>query len=106
MSHVKTLTDQRPALAARLRAWADDLSEERAFWVRQLSELDDDTERHLTDPDVEVRICAALAPNLADNATATDLIVAGVFRQAGLPFDREACARIAERRPGPHRRES
>ncbi|HEX5120758.1 MAG TPA: hypothetical protein VFW65_36715 [Pseudonocardiaceae bacterium] len=118
VSHVKTLTDQRPALAARLHAWANDPSEERAFWVRQLSELDDDTERYLTDPTWRCASAPRWHPTSRTTpqrptsssprwtaTSSTRSMVANpriwnnevgnspqVFRQAGLPFDRAARA--------------
>ncbi|RSN60578.1 hypothetical protein DMH01_14855 [Amycolatopsis sp. WAC 04182] len=89
VSHVKTsaLADQRTALAARLRSWAADPSEQRAYWVRQLGELDNHTEQDLSDPDTDVRICTALAPSLAESATATNIIVAALADVAdrGIP---------------------
>ncbi|WP_439380949.1 hypothetical protein [Amycolatopsis lexingtonensis] len=76
VSCVKTpaLADRRAALAARLRRWADDPSEERALSVRQLGELGADTAAYLADPDHEVRVCAALAPH----ATATSVLIAAL----------------------------
>ncbi|AIG75274.1 Hypothetical protein AJAP_11950 [Amycolatopsis japonica] len=80
VSHVKTsaLADQRTVLAARLRTWAADPSEQRAYWVRQLGDLGDHIEQYLADPDTDVRVCAALAPNLAESATATNIITAAL----------------------------
>jgi hypothetical protein len=84
VSHVRTpaLAYQRTVLAARLHTWANDPSEERAYWVRQLSELDDHTEQYLSDPDNDLRVCAALAPSLAGNATATNIIIDALARGA------------------------
>ncbi|MBE1495508.1 hypothetical protein H4696_002608 [Amycolatopsis lexingtonensis] len=70
--------DRRAALAARLRRWADDPSEDRAQWVRQLGELGADTEPYLADPDHDVRVCAALAPRAAADATATSVLIAAL----------------------------
>ncbi|WP_410652817.1 hypothetical protein [Amycolatopsis sp. cmx-4-54] len=64
ISHVNTrvLADEKPLLTARLRTWADEPSQDRAFWVRCLGELGDDTQHFLSDPSTKVRVCAALAP--------------------------------------------
>ncbi|MBF6398400.1 hypothetical protein IU438_21690 [Nocardia cyriacigeorgica] len=98
ISHARTqvLAEQRPILAARLRIWADDPSEERAYWVRRLGELDIDTEQYLTDPDAEVRVCAALAPGLGDNPAATDIIVAALVHAADHGIADPALYRLGE----------
>ncbi|WP_280234349.1 hypothetical protein [Nocardia cyriacigeorgica] len=97
-AHVATseLAGQRPVLAARLRVWADDPSDERAYWVRRLGELGVDTEQYLTDPDPDVRVCAALAPRLADNPTATDIIVTALAHAADHGVTDPALYRLSE----------
>jgi hypothetical protein len=84
ISHVKTqpLADQRPVLAARLRTWVSQPTGDRAYWVQRLGDLGDDTQPLLTDPDPHVRVCAALAPSLADNDMATDIIIAALSHAA------------------------
>ncbi|HEY1572940.1 MAG TPA: hypothetical protein VGG05_16480 [Pseudonocardiaceae bacterium] len=64
-----------PELIEFLGTAADTAEHSADPYCDKLSELDDDTRRYLADPDPEVRVCAALAPNLADDATATDIIV-------------------------------
>jgi hypothetical protein len=84
VSHVNTrvLAEEKPLLAARLRTWANEPSEDRAFFVRCLGELGDDTQHFLSDPSTKVRVCAALAPAAADNDMATDIIIAALSREA------------------------
>ncbi|NBH09833.1 hypothetical protein [Amycolatopsis sp. SID8362] len=72
------LADRRAALADRLRRWAADPAEDRAQWVRRLGELGVDTGPYLADPDHDVRVCAALAPCVADHATATRTVIAAL----------------------------
>jgi hypothetical protein len=76
------LAHHKPALTARLRAWARQRAEERVYWVRQLAYLRENTEEFLADPDVHVRVAAALSPALVDNAVATAIIVDALSRAA------------------------
>lgn len=69
-------------MIARLRAWVDESSVNRAFWVRCLGELDDDIQPFLTHPDKDVRVCAALAPSVAHSETATEIIVDALSDEA------------------------
>lgn len=84
VSQVKTpaLSEQRAVLVARLHAWAQADTAERAWWVRHLSDLDGATGRYLADPDPAVRTCAALAAGLADNAAATDVLCTALTHAA------------------------
>ncbi|MEV0335727.1 hypothetical protein [Nocardia sp. NPDC050717] len=98
VSSVKTPApaQQRPVLAARLHTRAKADTAERAWWVRRLSDLDDATEQYLTDPDPAVRVCAALAACLADNAAATETIVAALTHAADHGLDHRAPYRLGE----------
>jgi hypothetical protein len=81
LSHVGLgmFAEQRSVLARRLLAFAHKEPEHRAMWVRMLGEAGIYTEGFLTDPDVHVRVSAALAPSLANNDLATEIIVEGLF---------------------------
>ena len=78
--HVRTrvLADQRPVLAARLRALAKAVPVDRTWYVRLLGEIGDDTRSFMDDSDGRVRVVAALAPGLAADPAATDIIVSAL----------------------------
>lgn len=78
---ILALGDQRPALVARLRCWADERSADRSECVRLLVGLDDNVCDFLSDPDPAVRIRAALAPRADSLSEATDIVVALLDRE-------------------------
>jgi hypothetical protein len=87
VAHVETraLADKRSDLIALLSGWTSTPSDDRALWVRLTGEMGGDTRPFLDDSDEQVRICAALAPNLASNDSATDIIVSALAKMADDP---------------------
>jgi hypothetical protein len=78
------LAERRPALVALLRQRAD-TGDHRAWHVRQLAHLGDDTTGYLDDADPEVRVTAALAPTAVDDDEATAIIIDALTRAAAAP---------------------
>ncbi|GAB3813524.1 hypothetical protein [Kribbella italica] len=81
----QTLADQRPAIGDLLIGWTGTRSEDRAVWVRLLGELGGDPRPFLSDTDAKVRVCAALAPALLQDDSATDIIVSALAEMAPAP---------------------
>jgi hypothetical protein len=84
VAHVTTATlaDRRPAAIDRLRELLDTRPEARAHRTRALGELGADVRPLLADPDEHVRACAALAPGLSDDRTASEVLLAALVRTA------------------------
>jgi hypothetical protein len=76
------LRDQRPVLGALLRQWIAD-GEKRAWCVAKLVALGAQVADYLEDPEFDVRVTAALAPEMADRAHATEILIVGMVRAAG-----------------------
>jgi hypothetical protein len=75
------LHDHRPAIDALLRRRIAD-GEKRAWHVAQLNAVGAPVADYLDDPEFDVRVTAALSPQLAGHAGATDVLVAGLAHVA------------------------
>jgi hypothetical protein len=75
------LGDQRPVLGALVRQRIAD-GEKRAWYVAKLIALGAQVAGYLEDPEFDVRVTAALSPEMADRAHATEILIAGLVRAA------------------------
>jgi hypothetical protein len=77
------LREHRPALGALVRQRITD-GDKRAWHVAKLIELSESVTGYLDDSEFEVRITAALAPEMAHRADATEILIAGLEEAAGI----------------------
>jgi len=75
------LRDQRPVLGGLLRRRIVD-GEKRAWYVAKLIAIGGRVTDYLDDPEFDVRVTAALAPEMADRADGTEILVAGLVHAA------------------------
>jgi hypothetical protein len=75
------LLDRRPALGTLLRRRIAD-GEKRGWYVAQLVALGERVAGYLDDADFDVRVTAALAPQLAEHPDATEILIAGLVHAA------------------------
>jgi hypothetical protein len=75
------LRDQRPVLGGLLRRRIAD-GEKRAWYVAKLTAIGARVTDYLDDPEFDVRVTAALAPEMADRADGTEILIAGLAHAA------------------------